>query len=338
MGEYDDMFRPSVDQRLQQAARERADLSAAIDQIATLRAEKQSPMENDMSALVPVILESPYAGATPEEIATNVRFARACVRDCLLRGEAPIASHLLYTQEGILRDEVPEERELGIQAGLAWGREAKRTVVYTDRGISRGMRYGIERAEREGRPVEYRQLDLAKDMQTDSAKAANKLLETEDYARGQVDIAEIYADEFESALTSAKPDPTVIAANGSINEAEARPGWVSVDVLREVASKWAERSDVSDPRSVGFEYGQAVCAGELAAIADNAGDAEAVERAAFELVEERLRGVDAATVTLVRDAVMIGTNKMWSERAESAYAAYRALAGKGGEGESDGRG
>lgn len=71
---------------------------------------------------------------------------------------------------------------------------------------------------------------------------------------------------------------------------------------------------------------------ELRRLADTAGDAEAVERAAFALVEDRLRGVDAATVTLVRDAVMIGTNKMWSERAESAYAAYRALSGKGEEG------
>lgn len=250
--------------------------------------QPQSPMENDMSALVPVILESPYAGATPEEIATNVRFARACVRDCLLRGEAPIASHLLYTQEGILRDEVPEERELGIQAGLAWGREAKRTVVYTDRGISRGMRYGIERAEREGRPVEYRQLDLAKDMQTDSAKAANKLLE--------------------SALASAKPESST----------PARPGWVAASVLREVASKWAARGD-GDARD--FDFGQAVCAGELAAIADTAGDDEAVERAAFGLVEERLRAVGAVRVFLN------GLDR------STIYDAYRgALVGNGGEG------
>lgn len=41
-----------------------------------------------------VILESPYAG----NIEKNVAYARACVRDSLSRGEAPIASHLLYTQ------------------------------------------------------------------------------------------------------------------------------------------------------------------------------------------------------------------------------------------------
>lgn len=101
-----------------------------------------------------VILESPYAG----DIDNNVQYARACVRDSLLRDESPFASHLIYTQSGILDDEVPAERKWGIDAGLAWGRVAEATVVYTDRGISLGMKYGIAAAEREGRPVEYRSL------------------------------------------------------------------------------------------------------------------------------------------------------------------------------------
>ena len=39
----------------------------------------------------------------------NVAYARAAVRDSLLRGESPIASHLLYTQPGILKDSVSDE-------------------------------------------------------------------------------------------------------------------------------------------------------------------------------------------------------------------------------------
>lgn len=101
-----------------------------------------------------VIIESPYAG----EIEANVEYARRCVRDSLLRGEAPIASHLLYTQPGILRDEVDVERQHGIDAGLAWRRVADASVVYTDRGISGGMRYGIETAKASGGPVEYRSI------------------------------------------------------------------------------------------------------------------------------------------------------------------------------------
>lgn len=101
-----------------------------------------------------VILESPYAGETE----LNVEYARSCIRDSLSRGEAPIASHLLYTQPGILRDDVTKERQWGIDAGLAWIEVADATVVYTDRGISSGMKYGIQAAERAGRPVEYRSL------------------------------------------------------------------------------------------------------------------------------------------------------------------------------------
>ncbi len=105
-----------------------------------------------------VILESPYAAATPAEIEANVTYARACVRDSLARGEAPIASHLLYTHPGVLRDEVPDERQWGIDAGLAWRAVSEASVVYTDRGISRGMEYGIAAAREAGRVVEFRTL------------------------------------------------------------------------------------------------------------------------------------------------------------------------------------
>ena len=102
-----------------------------------------------------VILESPYAG----DVEKNLAYARKCMRDSLLRGEYPLASHLLYTQEGILDDTIPEEREIGIHAGLAWGEKAEKTVVYTDLGISEGMSYGIARARSEKRTVVYRSLN-----------------------------------------------------------------------------------------------------------------------------------------------------------------------------------
>ena len=102
-----------------------------------------------------VIIESPYAG----DVEKNVAYARAAVRDSVLRGEAPIASHLLLTQPGILRDDVPEERTLGIDAGHAWLHVANKVAVYADRGVSRGMALGIERARFLGVPVEFRALD-----------------------------------------------------------------------------------------------------------------------------------------------------------------------------------
>ena len=102
-----------------------------------------------------VIIESPFAGSVEE----NIKYARQCVRDSLARGEAPIASHLLYTQPGILRDDVDSERQWGIDAGLAWRAVAEMSAVYTDRGITVGMRYGIAAAEASGVPVEYRTID-----------------------------------------------------------------------------------------------------------------------------------------------------------------------------------
>lgn len=101
-----------------------------------------------------IILESPYSG----DIERNVDYARRAVADALGRGESPIASHLLYTQPGILRDSVPADRELGVAAGLAWVRVADATVVYHDLGVTEGMKLGIATAARVGRPVEYREI------------------------------------------------------------------------------------------------------------------------------------------------------------------------------------
>lgn len=101
-----------------------------------------------------VIVESPYAG----DVLRNTEYARKCVHDCLMKGEAPFASHLLYTQPHVLDDKIPHERDLGIEAGLMWGNVAEATVVYTDYGITSGMQRGIERALAWGRPVEYRML------------------------------------------------------------------------------------------------------------------------------------------------------------------------------------
>jgi hypothetical protein len=102
-----------------------------------------------------VLLISPYTG----DIDANIHYARYCMRDSLLRNEAPIASHLLYTQPYILDDEIPEERKLGMDAGVAWLRVAECVVAYTDRGISNGMKDEIRAAREADVDVEYRKLE-----------------------------------------------------------------------------------------------------------------------------------------------------------------------------------
>lgn len=101
-----------------------------------------------------VIIESPYAG----EVELNVEYARACLKDSIHRGEAPIASHLLYTQPGILDDLIPSERELGIAAGLAWSEVAEYSCFYTDRGWSRGMLAAVLSAVETWQPFRVRTL------------------------------------------------------------------------------------------------------------------------------------------------------------------------------------
>lgn len=101
-----------------------------------------------------VILESPFAG----NVERNLRYLRSCMRDCVLRGESPYASHGLLTQPGVLDDDKPDERELGIRAGFAWREVAEATIVYENLGRSKGMQYGIDDAIRSSRPIEYRML------------------------------------------------------------------------------------------------------------------------------------------------------------------------------------
>lgn len=110
-----------------------------------------------------VVLETPFAGDTE----ANLTYARKCMADCLKRGEAPFASHLLYTQEGVLDDTIAEERERGIKAGFAWGEAASKVVVYTDRGVSVGMQLGIDKATSGGLPIEYRSLEQEDSMESE---------------------------------------------------------------------------------------------------------------------------------------------------------------------------
>lgn len=103
-----------------------------------------------------VVIESPFAGADAAERGRNKAYLNACLRDSLLRDEAPFASHRLYTEA--LDDDVAEERKLGMDAGWEWMTRAELVAVYTDRGISGGMRAGIERASSLQKRICFREL------------------------------------------------------------------------------------------------------------------------------------------------------------------------------------
>ena len=108
-----------------------------------------------------VILESPYAGSTPEEIRANVEYAKRAMRDCIARREAAIASHLIWADGGILDEFNVYERMVGIECGNAWRQVAEYTVFYTDRGWSNGMLACLAQLDIGHLPYEVRALDGA---------------------------------------------------------------------------------------------------------------------------------------------------------------------------------
>ena len=102
--------------------------------------------------MIRTIVESPYRG----DVARNKAYLDRCLLDSLKRGEAPIASHKIWP--GIFNDEIPEERDLGIEAGLAWIPVADLMAVYTDFGISDGMENAMSRAQLHKIPIELREI------------------------------------------------------------------------------------------------------------------------------------------------------------------------------------
>ena len=102
--------------------------------------------------MIRTIVESPYRG----NVARNKAYLDRCLLDSLKRGEAPIASHKIFTD--ILDDNSPNQRNIGIRAGLAWIQVADLMAVYTDLGISDGMENAMSRARLHKIPIELREI------------------------------------------------------------------------------------------------------------------------------------------------------------------------------------
>ena len=102
--------------------------------------------------MIRTIIESPYRG----EVARNKAYLDRCLLDSLKRGESAIASHKIWP--GILNDNNPEERQLGIDAGRAWIPVATLMTVYVDWGISNEMENAMSRARLHKIPIELREI------------------------------------------------------------------------------------------------------------------------------------------------------------------------------------
>ena len=106
-----------------------------------------------------VVIESPYAANTEEGIDLNEAYGELCMHDCLVNhNESPYASHLLYTRRFVLRDDVPADRKLGIEAGFCWRDVAEKSVFYQDLGMTKGMKLGVDDCITKYKPYEIRRL------------------------------------------------------------------------------------------------------------------------------------------------------------------------------------
>jgi hypothetical protein len=99
-----------------------------------------------------VFVCSPLARSTAAE---DTDYARAAVRDSLLRGESPVCPHLLYP---LALDDSTEHRQLGMAAGFALLEGCSVLALYVDRGIGRGMRMLLDQAKGLALTIERRRL------------------------------------------------------------------------------------------------------------------------------------------------------------------------------------
>ena len=106
-----------------------------------------------------VIVESPFRATLERTVEQHKLYLQHALRDCVLRGESPYASHGLLIEA--LDDDDPVERALGIKCGWAWAEKADAVVVYGCLGVSPGMRESIDRYQKMGLPIERRKLDWA---------------------------------------------------------------------------------------------------------------------------------------------------------------------------------
>ena len=103
-----------------------------------------------------MIVESPFRATLERTVEQHKLYLTHALRDCVLRGESPYASHGLLIES--LDDDDPVERALGMKCGWAWAEKADAVVVYVDFGLSPGMRESISIYKKMGLPIEERLL------------------------------------------------------------------------------------------------------------------------------------------------------------------------------------
>ena len=102
----------------------------------------------------------------------NLESARQCCHWVFEQGGVPFASHLFYTQEGMLDDTNKDERNKGIEAGFFIGGFAEKVCVFYDKGISKGMKLGVQKALERDQDIEFVSLPNVENKKINSQQEA----------------------------------------------------------------------------------------------------------------------------------------------------------------------
>lgn len=138
---------------------------------------KPKPWKWRKIAMGRVIVESPYKGDGSEAaVKNNLAYLKACILDCIQRGEVPFASHGFFPQ--YLDEDDPEQRRIGIEMGYDFWEKADKVIFYMDCGMSPGMKEALARAFQEGKTFERRYLKL-QSMVDEAEQSRLSLLEQE---------------------------------------------------------------------------------------------------------------------------------------------------------------
>lgn len=92
-----------------------------------------------------VYICSPYRAQSNEELIRNREYAKSLTRQAIKAGLAPITPHLYMSQ--CLDEDKPEERELGLNAGIELLIICNYVIAGIRYGISEGMRREIVAAD-----------------------------------------------------------------------------------------------------------------------------------------------------------------------------------------------
>lgn len=97
-----------------------------------------------------VMIESPYSG----DVEANEDYARTALWDSLERGEAPIATHLLWTQ--VWDDTCEKTRSTALSRCRTLRNRVDNVVFYVDLGFSDGMKRALAECIEDDLSYEFR--------------------------------------------------------------------------------------------------------------------------------------------------------------------------------------